>query len=249
MKIQGWFFNFLVGAKHFSATIFSELCHLRRFAFLLHTAWGELLSTNLHPRIQPWIPVRSYRRLNVLLSCANKTDRSWKPSITLCSSYCRRSWWLSDIIRDMTHQNYGLWLNPPLCSLPMEMEFVFAETTVDLERRNISKSWQGTPTPQRLNKKIEEVHLRHKNVWVQSRKAWNILALEATGELGWEMSQLKLQFRVLTSARSMTFRWYLNNLWKHGCSLSLQRTQLWELEYTALVFRKQPLTFLSGLCL
>lgn len=35
----------------------------------------------------------------------------------------------------------------------MEMEFVFAETTVDLERRNISKSWEGTPTPQRLNKK------------------------------------------------------------------------------------------------
>lgn len=41
--------------------------------------------------IQPWIPVRSYRRRNVFLSCANKTDRSWKPSITLCSSYCRRS--------------------------------------------------------------------------------------------------------------------------------------------------------------
>lgn len=60
---------------------------------------------------------------------------------------------LSDIIRDMTHQNYGLWLNPPLCSLPIEMEFVFAETTVDLGRRNISKSWEGTPTPQRLNKK------------------------------------------------------------------------------------------------
>lgn len=190
--------------------------------FLPHTTWGELVSSSSRPSIQPWIPVRSYTpRHNAFLSCANNTDRSWKPSITLCSSYCRRSSAKGLTSPAGFQTSLGIWLirfmvygqNPHWAASHWKWCLCFLRI-LWIWAPEHTKKLQGNTHSSEMTEMSSFKTQRH---WVNSVMKSVKRCTSKAVEKGAQVT-----VGVLTFARLMTFRWYLSNLWKNLCSLSYQ---------------------------